>query len=649
MLKNANNNPFSLTAKSDTDNYYINRGDGDIDWFKDVNKTNRNNQKGHQFLQSSLSKDKIWLWLALLIIGLVILLGRVFYLQLFEGENFRAVAEGNRVRIRDVKSTRGIIYDRDQNILVKNIPNFSLAVVPVDLPRDEEKINEIISHLAAVAQKPEEEIRQVIKQQPFYSYQPIIIKQNLNFEQAALTKIESYNYPGVILKINSTRQYINTPEIPSLSHILGYSGKINPDDLERYLDLGYSIDDYVGKIGLELNYEEILKGKNGKEYVEVNAFGETKNILDHQLPQPGKNLVLTIDSELQKIAEQSLKNILSSYGKKKGSVIILDPNSGEILALVTWPAFDSNLFATGISFEDFSDLINNLDQPLFNRSISGEYPSGSTFKLIVASAALQEDLITPNTSFHSVGGIGIKSWFFPDWKAGGHGWTNVIKAISESVNTFFYIIGGGHNDFDGLGVKKIKKYAEMFGLNKQLGIDLPNEATGFLPDIEWKQRVKQEQWYIGDTYHLAIGQGDILVTPLQVAAWTSVFANGGKLYQPHLVKEINDVDSSVIIQPKILNQGFIDPTNISIVNRGLRQAVLTGSAKGLYGLPVAVAAKTGTAQWSSKNYPHSWLTAFAPYKKPEIVVTVLIEEGGEGSSTSVPVARQILEWWAINR
>ena len=219
------------------------------------------------------------------------------------------------------------------------------------------------------------------------------------------------------------------------------------------------------------------------------------------------------------------------------------------------------------------------------------------------------------------------------------------------MNTFFYIIGGGYNDFEGLGVAKIKRYAQNFGLNQRLNIDLPNEATGFLPNEEWKEKTKNEQWYIGDTYHLAIGQGDILVTPLQVAAWTSVFASGGKLYQPHLVKEELTSDDQIKnqISPKILNQNFISEKNIKIINRGLRQAVLTGSARRLSELPIAVAAKTGTAEWSSRKSPHAWLTAFAPYEDPQIVVTVLVEEGGEGSAVALPVAREIINWWAVNR
>jgi len=238
-------------------------------------------------------------------------------------------------------------------------------------------------------------------------------------------------------------------------------------------------------------------------------------------------------------------------------------------------------------------------------------------------------------------------WWFPDWKAGGHGITNVEKALAESVNTFFYIIGGGYQDFAGLGVGKITEYAKKFGLGEKLGIDIPGESKGFLPSEEWKEEVKGEQWYIGDTYHYAIGQGDILVTPLQVVSWISTFANGGTLYKPHLVKEIDSSEGELLqsVEPKILNENFISQNNINIVRGGLRSAVLTGSARRLQDLPVSSAGKTGTAEWGTDKIPHAWFTAFAPYENAEIAIVVLVEEGVEGSGVSLSVANDILYWY----
>jgi len=284
---------------------------------------------------------------------------------------------------------------------------------------------------------------------------------------------------------------------------------------------------------------------------------------------------------------------------------------------------------------------------LFNRAISGEYPSGSTIKPVIAAAALEEGVITENTTVRSVGGITIGQWNFPDWRVGGHGIVDVRRAIAESVNTFFYYIGGGYQDFRGLGVDKIMKYGKLFGLDSQTGVDLAGEASGFLPTEEWKEKVKGEKWYIGDTYHLAIGQGDLLVTPLQVAAYTSAFANGGTLYRPHFVKRIlsgsDQALKEVSIEP--VRENFIDSHNIEIVRQGLRQSVTDGSSRRLQSVPVAVAGKTGTAQWSSKYPPHAWFTGFAPYDNPELVITILVEQGGEGSDTAVPIAEDYLKWY----
>jgi len=264
----------------------------------------------------------------------------------------------------------------------------------------------------------------------------------------------------------------------------------------------------------------------------------------------------------------------------------------------------------------------------------------------MAIAGLSEGIISEWTSFNSVGGIGIGQWFFPDWKAGGHGLTSVRKAIAESVNTFFYYLGGGYEDFVGLGINTMVKYFRLFGLGEQTGIDLAGEVDGFLPSKEWKEKVKGERWYIGDTYHLAIGQGDLLVTPLQVANFTSVFANSGTLYRPRLIKSVLSDDDKVIkeFESEIIRQDFIDPYNMQIIRQGMRQTVTSGSATSLQAVPVSVAGKTGTAQWSSKKSPHTWFTGFAPYDNPEIVITVLVEEGGE-ASVAVPITKEILTWY----
>jgi penicillin-binding protein 2 len=325
----------------------------------------------------------------------------------------------------------------------------------------------------------------------------------------------------------------------------------------------------------------------------------------------------------------------------------MNPSNGEILAIVSLPSFDNNHFAQGISQAEYELLIKQPDKPLFNRAVSGEFPSGSTIKPVMSAAALQEGVINENTTIKSVGGIRIGQWFFPDYLAGGHGTVDVKKAIANSVNTFFYYIGGGYESFTGLGVDRIEKYFKLFGLGSQTGVDLAGEASGFVPSPAWKEEVKGEKWYIGDTYHISIGQGDLLVTPLQVAAYTSVFANKGKLYRPHFIRQVLTSGDTGFKELKEgpVRENFISDNNINIVREAMRQTVTAGSARRLTSLPATSAGKTGTAQWSTKEKPHAWFTGFAPYENPEVVVTILVEEGGEGHLAAVPIAEEYLQWY----
>jgi penicillin-binding protein 2 len=283
--------------------------------------------------------------------------------------------------------------------------------------------------------------------------------------------------------------------------------------------------------------------------------------------------------------------------------------------------------------------------------VSGEFPPGSTIKPVMAAAALQEGVINENTSILSAGGLKVGQWVFPDWKGGGHGYTNVRKAIAESVNTFFYYIGGGYESFNGLGIERIAKYFKLFLLGSVTGIDLPNEGNGFLPTPKWKEDTKKEKWYIGDTYHVSIGQGDVTVTPLEVNNYTTFFANRGKIYRPYVVQRIMDENNQTIkeTQPEILGEKFISQANIEVVRQGMRQTVTAGSAQSLKTTVVPVAGKTGTAQWSSIHANQAWFTGFAPYDNPQIAITVLVEEGGEGTTAAVPIVHDIVDWYFTNK
>lgn len=619
-----------------------------------------------------------------IVLALLVLIIRSVWLQLIKNDYYSLLAEGNRLRAETIEPKRGIIYSQDLRPLVRNKANFVLYLRPIDLPKNELARDELIRQISKIIDSGQktadkssaiasntngENISLVTDSPSFYkikeslanikigsleSYQPLFVADNIDYDKAMLLEIDLPNWPGVFLSSKIRREYLlpsatSTTVISganSLSHLLGYTGKINDKELAA-LGSDYSLIDYVGKAGLEYSWEKELKGKAGSKNIEVDALGRQKKIINEVAAVDGSNLQLSLDFDLQEKAEEVAQSYISKAGLKRASVIIMNPNNGEILAMVSLPAYDNNLFAKGISQEDYSKFLNDPDRPLFNRSVSGEFPPGSTIKPTFAAGALQEKIIDGTTSFLSNGGLRIGQWFFPDWKAGGHGQTNVRKAIAESVNTFFYIVGGGYNNFKGLGVEGLAKYARLFGLGEVTGVDLPGERAGFVPSAAWKEKTKNETWYIGDTYHFAIGQGDALVTPLQVANYTSAIANGGTLYKPHLVSKILNTDNQVVKQviPEVIRSDFIDADNLQIVREGMRQTITAGSARSLSVVPVAVAGKTGTAQWSTKKGPHAWFIGFAPYEKPTIAITVLVEEGVEGSTIAAPIARDILQWY----
>ncbi|QQS60000.1 penicillin-binding protein 2 [Candidatus Falkowbacteria bacterium] len=580
---------------------------------------------------------------------LIILLGtRLLWLQIAKGEYYRDMANGNRLRLERLEASRGTIYDSNEKPLVHNIANFLLYCIPADLPKDITERKNLFEKLANLTGQfnSEEVIKSIesIKPSQLEYYQPIFLADNISYEAAIKTYLESLSSPGVILSSKSRREY-QTPSL-SFSHILGYTGKISEKELKKD-SKDYTQIDYIGKSGLEKTWEKELRGKPGVKQIEVTALGKEKSVVSELTSIPGNDLILSIDANIQKKLEEILSDNLKKLNRQKGVGIIMNPQNGEIIALVSLPTFDVNVFARGITIEEYQSLEQSIDKPLFNRAVSGEYPSGSTIKPIIAAAALQEKIISSDTSFLSTGGLQVGQWSFPDWKAGGHGVSNVRKAIAESVNTFFYYIGGGHNDFQGLGIDKMVVYLKKFLLGQTLGIDLPNEASGFVPTKAWKEEVKKEKWYIGDTYHVAIGQGDLITTPLQVSAYTSYFANGSTLFQPHLVKEVRSPDGHLVthISPKPLAENIVSPEVVRIVREGMKETTISGSARSLSVLPVSSAGKTGTAQWSSKKDPHAWFTGFAPFENPELVITILVEEGKEGSVAATPVAREFLQWY----
>ena len=656
---------YQKTKKNFSDPFVIKSGklkDGFINsahrspWAEDafIADTKERERIGRSFENGKLVTAGIFVFLLL-----SLLLARSAWLQIVKGEYYYSAAEGNRIRVERIEPKRGVIYDRFRRPLARNRANFMLYFIPFDLPGGFEARHEIFSELGAVLDgiDPQvfEDLYNSIPAKSLEAYQPLFAADNIEYEKAMKLYLLCDNWPGVVLSSRTNRDYSvfglkneKSEDVfyHSLSHVLGYTGKISKSELDLY-GREYLPIDYIGKTGLEYFWENELKGRSGKKEIEVDALGKEKKIISVSEPEDGHNLVLSLDAMMQTRLEESLKKSLDELKLAKASAVIMDPANGEILAMVSLPAYDNNVFARGISQKEYSALSEHPDQPLFSRAVSGEYPSGSTIKPVMVAAALQEKIVSENTNFLSNGGIRIGEWFFPDWRAGGHGQTDARKAIAQSVNTYFYYLGGGYEDFRGLGIDKIIEYERLFGLGSQLGIDIAGEAGGFLPTREWKEKTKGERWYIGDTYHLSIGQGDLSVTPLQVAAYTGVFAGNGKLRRPHLVKEILTGNDEPVrtAENDPIRENFIDNYNIHVVREGMRQTVTDGSARSLQSVPVPVAGKTGTAQWSSKKNTHAWFTGFAPYDNPELVITILVEEGGEGSSTAVPIAREFLEWY----
>lgn len=608
----------------------------------------------------------------IILVLLGLLLGRSAQLQVINRSQYKALADSNRLRLEYIRSDRGLIYDRFTTPLVRNIPNYVVTLQANLLPSDEDKRNDLFSKLYTdyfinYVDLSLDEFTDSINE--LYNNQErndkdIIIADFLKQDHAIMMQIIAEEIPAMNVELLSRREYLNEgpaardaddtqvyPPVKSLSHLLGYLTPLREGEYEEVKEQGYLFNDVIGRTGLESFYEKELRGEYGKKQIEVNALGQFKQVLNQEEATDGLSIVTSLDVEMQRAVENITAKHLDEYDKRRASIVIMNPQNGELLSLISLPTFDNNDFAKGIDSELFSKLLNDEDNPLFNRAVSGEYPSGSTFKPIVASAALQEGIVSPWTNFLSVGGIRINLWFFPDWRAGGHGQTNVYRALADSVNTYFYIIGGGYGDFEGLGVARISDYARLYGLDSQLGIDLPGEGEGFLPSKEWKESTKNERWYIGDTYHLAIGQGDLLVTPLQLASTYSVFANSGTLYKPHLVTAFADKDLNITreVKKEVLNHDFIESEHITVIRDGLRRVVTQGSGKRLYDLPVDVSGKTGTAQWHSEKPPHAWFAGYAPSDNAQIAFSIMVEEGEEGSGITVSIARDIISWWAANR
>lgn len=598
----------------------------------------------------------IWIISLTALLGIV-LIGRLVALQGVMGKDMRAIAEGNRIRRQVLLAPRGFIKDARGESLAENTVSLNLVVIPFDLPK--EGLDEEIKKVSTLFLIPEDDIRNLISKVDRRSFDPVVLAPDLTAEQSVLFATRENEFIGFAVQAVPIRSYFSADVF---SHILGYTSLISEEEYQKVRDQNYYRGDYIGKNGLELEYEKYLKGVNGQDLVEVDASGRPQQSLGKIDPEPGDMVYLNVDKGLQEYAA-------SVFNKAKGAVVVMEPKTGAIKALVSVPGYDNNLFAHGISSADYQKLLSNKDLPLFNRAIAGQYPPGSTVKPMVAMAGLEEGTITDKTTIVDRGVLVIPNQFNPaiaynfyGWNHGGLGPLDVYSAIARSSDIYFYTVGGGHPDSPNiknpLGANRLASWYRKFGVGSLLGIDLPGEKPGVVADPAWKENYFKSdailrKWYLGDTYHISIGQGDMLVTPLQMAEWTSVIANGGVGYKPQLVKKIVNQNGQTVLEPKpeeLVHQ-FGKPENWKIVQTAMRDTVLFGSAKQLLSLPITSAGKTGTSQFdgSDPSRTHAWFTSYAPYENPQVVVTVLVEAGGEGHAEAEPIAKQILQWWSTNR
>ncbi len=580
-----------------------------------------------------LSGKLLFLFLAL------ILVVRLTNLQIVESAAHRFLAEGNRIRRQVTVAPRGAIVDRNGNVLASNDAGYNLEIIPSELPRTTAEREVVIQAVAQEAHLAPGDIAGAIQAAGQSSLEPIILAANLPRDEAIVAKIRFANLPGVLVDYVPTRQYRPTA---GLAHLLGYTSRMTKEDIARHPD--YNPGSPIGRAGLEGSYDDVLRGVPGVISVEVDASGRPQRNLDRTPPQVGQTLHLTLDLGLQTNMAAALQEALEKSGAKHAAAVALDPRDGGVLAAVSLPGFDNNVFARGITPQVYKALENDPDKPLINRVTEGVYPPGSTIKPFVAAAGLQESVITAATRLDtSAGVIKIGQWSFPDWKV--HGITDVKLALAESNDIFFYAVGGGWNSIAGLGVDRLKKYLIAFGFGQESGVDFTADQSGLVPDAEWKKRTFKENWYIGDTYHLAIGQGYLLVTPLQVARGISGIANGGRLVTPHIAasRELPTTGEreNLSYSDKPLP---LSPQTILTVKEGMRLSVQgdTGSARQLRDLPFSSGGKTGTSQFGRDNKTHAWFAGFAPYDDPQIVVVVVVEGGGEGNVIAAPVAKRVL-------
>lgn len=566
------------------------------------------------------------------VIVFLVLIARLVWLQLFQGDYYKSLAEGNRLRAIPLAAMRGVMYDRNGQILVGSRPSFMVTYVPTQGKMTDEEANKLSRLLNMPADKILEKAGKVKN-----SYVPTVLAQDLTPD--VVTKVEERRneLPGISVDVQPIRYY---PYDMMAAQIFGYVGQIDEDDMERLKgEDGVSNVTQIGRAGLESYYDDVLRGKDGSRQVEVDASGSPVMEVERKNPVQGHNIHLTLDLNLQTALEKAMDaQIAQGIGVSGIAAVAVDPNTGAVLAMASRPAYNPNWFTRGITESEWRQINGNPNHPMENRVIAGEYPPGSTFKLITGAAALELKKITPDEMIFDSG----RHWLVDMRNAGGEalGWINFTEALAKSDNVYFYELGRR------VGIDKLAEYAKMFGMGQKTGIAMRGEAAGLVASEEYKEKNYHQDWYLGDTFNSAIGQGFQLVTPLQAAMIVSEVANGGIQYKPFIVSRIDNLDGTPykIFAPEQTGTLEVSKTTLDLIREGMRNvAEESGTAGSLFaGFPVQVAGKTGTAE-NFSGRDHGWFVAFAPYDHPRIVIAVLTEQGGFGASSSGPIVRAMLE------
>ena len=594
--------------------------------------------KGQRFVREVMeSKQRIVV--ISFVVGAIffVLLLRLWHLQILSADDYRSLSENNRLRFVPVAASRGAIMDRFGKVLVSNRPSFSLAVIPQEV-KDKDGLLDRLSRLLGLDRAELEDRWNKVKGRA--KYYPVVLASNISRDQVEIIEENRLRLPGVEIEMKPVREYSSNI---LAAHLLGYIGEISDDEMDKQGYEEYNPGDYVGKNGIERSWEQELHGEDGGRQFEVDARGRVLRTVSESYPTVGNSVVLTIDAAVQKQAEKA-------FGEQAGAAVALDVNSGEVLAFVSNPSFDPALFSGNLPADIWKSYLDDKRHPLENKALTGQYPPGSTFKVITALAGLENGQINDSTSVNCNGSYELGGSVFKCWSKHGHGTTSLKKSLRESCDVYYYQLG------ERLGVDLIAKTARKFMLGAPLGIGLNNEKPGLIPTAEWKQKKFGKRWYHGETLPVAIGQGYVLMTPIQMASMIATVANEGTIYRPFLVKRIVDSDGKSLkeFKPEIIGRTGISPDKFRLVKQGLFAVVNepggTGGMARLY--DVRVAGKTGTSQVvkmrdSKRGTPyqfrdHALFVAFAPYDKPEIAVAVVVEHGEHGGAAAAPIAGRIL-------